>query len=146
MLCITNLHVVRYWCSITVVEYYQKNNQNKRMKNIVFSLITTAILAVPLVSFAAMPNFNGTGYKQPTQCVLGSDHGIWEIVDGVVTLTGCTPDADFQRSKADAEKLQSTGFHFGVGQSVALKVGAPAFCPVWFIPYAGCVVGTDLVR
>lgn len=114
------------------------------MKNFFAYLLAGLLMTVPATAFAAMPDFRGTGY-QVGNCAADTGHPIYEFVFGVMQVTGCTPDSDWQRAEADAARIQGSGYHFGIGQSLALKAGGRTECFWWFIADAGCVVDGDLV-
>lgn len=114
------------------------------MKREVIVLFAAVALLAPSATFAAMPNYTGDGYKQPQDCLIPPDNGIYEIVDGLLQLTGCNPAAAVARSVAAAAEAQS-GVHFKVNETLNLTTGSFT-CPWYYVEAAGCAVAKKFVR
>ncbi len=100
------------------------------------------LLATPFASFAAMPNYVGADYKQAADCVIPVDRGIYEIVGGLIELTGCISSTAWAREAADSASRQSAGYKFSAGESVVLRNGSVDTCSfAW-----GCVIDRILIR
>lgn len=103
-------------------------------------ILTLAAVFAPVATFAAMPNFVGTGYKVASNCTVPPDHGIWEDVSGVTVLTGCITHEALLQARALSDARQS-GVQIKPGETVKLTSGMTDTCPVW-IRY-GCVASAD---
>lgn len=113
--------------------------------NKIIGLFVGVVFLFPSVSFAAMPNFVGTGYKLAPHCTVPPDHGIWEIENGIMELTGCITADAWKQAQDAAHQLQITGVKLEVGKTITLNTGETFTCPYFFNKNFGCVVPKELI-
>lgn len=113
------------------------------MKNNLALVVGFLLMISPATTFAAsiMPNYVGTDFKQPANCIVPPDHGIYGYEGSNYILVGCITDNAWQ---ASIQRAQTRTYLFGAyNQPKSVTVlGQNETCP-WM---NGCAVDPTLIH